>query len=144
MIYGKLFAVQPIHRCTGAIMVSHEGYVIMSKVLHIQLARSEDIPVIDLTGDVDSFTAKDLQQAIIDLIEKGETRIIVNVSKVKYIDSSGLGTLIGGLRRVMEVKGRMAIVGPNPHLEKILEITGLNRVIALYADTESAARSVLS
>lgn len=106
--------------------------------LTISIERLETIPVLNLSGDVDAYTVRKLQRAIAELMAGGEIRMVINLAGVHYMDSSGLGTLIGGLRRIREQDGNLAISGPNPHLNNVLSITGLNRVLPLHADNASA------
>ncbi len=110
--------------------------------LIINLRKYQDVPVVALSGDVDSFTSKQLQKAIVELVQTGKLQMIINVAKVHYIDSSGLGTLIGGLRRVNAQNGRIAVAGPNSKIQKVLNITGLSKLITLYDSDDAAVRSL--
>lgn len=114
----------------------------MNTELIINLRKYQDVPVVALSGDVDSFTSKQLQKAIVELVQTGKLQMIINVAKVHYIDSSGLGTLIGGLRRVNAQNGRIAVAGPNSKIQKVLNITGLSKLITLYDSDDAAVRSL--
>lgn len=117
---------------------NHKKGADMETDLVINILRIESVPVLILSGDVDAYTARKLQQAIADLVANGESKIVISLAGVHYIDSSGLGTLIGGLRRIKEHNGNLAISGPNPHLRNVLNITGLGRVLPLHTDDMSA------
>jgi anti-anti-sigma factor len=62
--------------------------------------------------------------------------------KIEYIDSSGLGTLVGGLKRASEHNGRIGIVCTSPQIRKVFEITGLVRVFSLYETEEEAVLDI--
>ena len=110
--------------------------------LDLKIHKVDDVPVVDLAGDIDAYTCLKLREAIVDLINSGESRVVIGMSKVNYIDSSGLGTLVGGLRRVSEKKGGLAISGATPQIKKVLNITGLNKVFKLFDDEAKAVRSL--
>lgn len=109
-----------------------------SEDLDVRIHRNKDIPVVDLYGDIDSHTCSKLGMAIANLITKGDLQLIIDLTGVNYIDSSGLGTLVGGLRRVNEQNGHLAISNANPQIRRIIDITGLSKVFSLY-DNESEA-----
>lgn len=68
--------------------------------------------------------------------------LIISMDGVEYIDSSGLGALVGGLKRASEQQGRIFIVCTNPQVTKVFEITGLVKVFPIFA-TLDAARAAL-
>jgi anti-sigma B factor antagonist len=94
--------------------------------------------MIDLEGEVDVYTAPQLKQQIIDLLDDGALHIVVNLSAVNYLDSTALGVLIGGLKRLRERDGILELICPNPRIKRIFEITGLNRIFDMYMSEEEA------
>jgi len=119
-----------------------EGGTAMETDLQIKIRRGKDVRVVDLSGDVDTYTCVKLREAILDLLEEGNSRMIIGMANVSYIDSSGLGTLVGGLRRVNDQKGELVISGANPQIRKVFSITGLSKVFPLFDNEEEAARSL--
>ena len=103
-------------------------------------ARSIDatIAAIGVHGEIDAFTAPKLKQEIIRQMEGGIVRLAIDLSEVNYIDSAGLGALIGGLTRIRDRGGRLALICPVPRITRIFEITGLNRIFDLVSDEASA------
>ncbi len=73
------------------------------------------------------------------MAERGVKRVIINLSKVEYLDSTGLGVLIGGLKRLREAGGNLVLVAPGMRIQRIFEITGLNKIFDIYATEEEAA-----
>ncbi len=116
----------------------------MDAGLDVKIRRAGKVPVIDLKGDVDSYTCIKLRDAIANLIEDGEFKIVISMAGVQYIDSAGLGTLIGGLRRTGERNGGMALTGVNAQVKKVLSITGLTKVLDLYDSEADAIRQLTS
>jgi len=114
----------------------------MGPDLDVSVYKSGDISVIGLSGDVDTFTCAKLRDAVAQLIDAGVSWVVINMSAVDYIDSSGLGTLVGALRRVNESQGGLAISNAAPQVLKVLNITGLSKVFALYQDDHQAAVSL--
>jgi len=114
----------------------------MEMDLDVKVSKLGNIPILDLAGDLDSYTCARLRDAILDLISKGEFRIVISLANVDYIDTVGLGTLVGGLRRVNEKNGGLALSGANPRILRVLSITGLNQVFSLFDDPGEAVRSL--
>jgi anti-sigma B factor antagonist len=95
-------------------------------------------PVLDLTGEVDSYNSPKLREKMVSLIDEGNAELVVNMTGVDYIDSTGLGTLVGGLKRASEKNGSIRIICPNEQIYKVFNITGLVKVFPIF-DNEQAA-----
>jgi len=100
--------------------------------------------LIDLEGEVDVYTAPQLKQQIINLLDDGVRRIIVNLSAVDYLDSTALGVLIGGLKRLRERDGNLDLICPNPRIKRIFQITGLDKIFDIYATEQEATEKLKS
>ncbi len=68
--------------------------------------------------------------------------IIVNLTAVDYLDSTALGVLIGGLKRLRERDGILDLICPNPRIKRIFEITGLDKIFDIYATEEEARKKL--
>lgn len=97
-------------------------------------------PVLDLTGEVDSYNSPKLREKMVSLIDEGNADLIINMTGVDYIDSTGLGTLVGGLKRASEKNGAIRLICPNEQIYKVFNITGLVKVFSIF-DNEAAALS---
>jgi anti-sigma B factor antagonist len=106
--------------------------------LAVQSRREGSWSIVDVDGEVDVFTAPRLRERIIELVDKGQYRIIVNLEAVSFMDSTGLGVLVGGLKRVREHDGVLALVCTRRPVLRVLALTGLNRVFPLYETVASA------
>ena len=101
-------------------------------------AAGEGAQSLDLVGEVDVYTAPLLRQAIMDQVEAGTKHLLIDLTKVEYLDSTGLGILIGGVKRLKEQGGTLRLVGPSARITRIFEITGLNRIFDVYASEQEA------
>lgn len=96
------------------------------------------IPVIELEGEVDVYTAPQLKQRMVELLEGGVKSVVVDLTKVEYLDSTALGVLIGGLKRMKEAEGSLTLVCPNVRIRRVFEITGLDKIFDLCESTDEA------
>ena len=101
-----------------------------------------ELPIIELEGEVDVYTAPQLKQQMIGILEGGARELVVNLEKVDYLDSTALGVLIGGLKRMRERDGNMVLVCPSPRIRRVFEITGLDKIFDIY-NTEAEAQDVM-
>ena len=115
----------------------------MEMDLQINVRSERNVAIVDLTGEVDAYTSTRFRETMVELIDAGAVNLIIVMNKVEYIDSSGLGALVGGLKRASEREGRIVIVCKNPQVKKVFEITGLERVFPL-CQTEDEAVELLS
>jgi anti-sigma B factor antagonist len=96
--------------------------------------------VIEVGGEIDVYTAPKLRECIVDLVNRGNYHLVVDMEDVEFLDSTGLGVLVGGLKRVRAHDGSLRLVCTQERLLKIFRITGLTKVFAIY-DTVDAAVS---
>ena len=89
--------------------------------------------VISLAGEVDLYTAPEFKQQLLEAIEEGARDVIVDLSRATFIDSTTLGVLVGGVKRLRPNEGQLSVVSEDRNIVKIFEITGLNRVFTIYA-----------
>ena len=101
-----------------------------------------DTHVIELGGEIDLYTAPEFKERMVQVIEDGKKQVIVDLSKATFIDSTTLGVLVGGVKRLRPAGGTLALVCSDQNIVKIFEITGLDRVFPIYASREEALRSV--
>ena len=97
-----------------------------------------DHTVLDVGGEVDVYTAPRLREKLVELVEGGAKHVVVDLSRVEFLDSTGLGVLVGALKRLRNVNGTLGLVCAHERLLKIFRITALDRVFALYDSVEAA------
>lgn len=108
--------------------------------LDIQTERDGDKCTVILEGEVDVYTAPRLKEELVTIIGEGCANVIVDMEKVGFIDSSGLGVLVSALRRARERGGVVRIVCSRDNILKIFRITGLDKVFPIFADRSEASR----
>jgi anti-sigma B factor antagonist len=102
-----------------------------------------DSYVVELGGEIDVYTSPKVKDAITELIDQGHYNLVISLEKVRYIDSTGLGVLIGGLKRVREHGGSVNLVCTNPQIRKIFDITGLVRIFGIFDDEQAAQKALV-
>ena len=98
----------------------------------------DGIEVIDVRGEIDIYTAPRLRELLINLVSKGSYQLVVNLDKVGFLDSTGLGVLVGGLRRVRAHDGSLDLVCTQQRVLKIFKITGLTQIFGIYETVDQA------
>ncbi len=98
--------------------------------------------VIELGGEIDLYTAPEFKERMVALIEDGKKRIVVDLSSATFIDSTTLGVLVGGVKRLRPAGGSLALVCTDQNITKIFEITGLDRVFPIHASRDEALAAV--
>ncbi len=94
--------------------------------------------VIELGGEVDLYTAPEFKERLVQLIEDGKKQILVDLSEATFIDSTTLGVLVGGVKRLRPEGGSLTLVCSDENITKIFEITGLDRVFPIHATRDEA------
>ena len=98
----------------------------------------DDTYVISLSGEVDLYTAPEFKQQLLDVIGQGGKDVVVDFSDTTFIDSTTLGVLVGGVKRLRPTGGQLSLVCSDRNITKIFEITGLDRVFPIYASRTEA------
>lgn len=96
------------------------------------------IPIIAIEGQADIYSAPRLKQEMIRLLEAGKTPFVIDLTMVEYIDSTALGVLIGGLKRVKALDSNMPLICPIPRIRKIFKITGLDKYFDIFQNETEA------
>jgi anti-sigma B factor antagonist len=94
--------------------------------------------VLEVQGEVDLYASSQLRDAILRLTEEGENRIVIDLNNVSFMDSSGLGVLVAGLKRARERGGELALVFGEGSVQKVLGITGLDKVFPTHGSVGEA------
>jgi anti-sigma B factor antagonist len=97
--------------------------------------------VVSVGGEIDVYTAPKLRDQITELVGDGSYHIVIDMEGVEFLDSTGLGVLVGGLKKVRAHDGSLELVCTQDRLLKIFRITGLAKVFAIHESTESALSS---
>lgn len=97
-----------------------------------------DVVLVTIRGDVDVYTAPGLRDHLDHLIVTGHHHLVIDLEQVPFMDSTGLGVLVGRLKRTRLQEGSLRLVCTVPRILRVFEITGLNQVLSVYADAGEA------
>ncbi len=98
----------------------------------------DDAYVISLAGEVDLYTAPEFKQQLLEVIGQGGKNVVIDFSNTTFIDSTTLGVLVGGVKRLRQNGGALSLVCADRNITKIFEITGLNKVFPIYGSRAEA------
>ncbi len=98
----------------------------------------DDVVILDISGEIDLYNAPEIKDIINSLIEEKKFNVIINLEKVTYIDSSGIGALISSLSNLKKYQGGLKIINVFASVRKVFELTKLTSFFEIY-DTEEAA-----
>jgi anti-sigma B factor antagonist len=110
----------------------------MSMHLPIHVDRRHGFTILSPQGEIDFATGPQLKDAITEQLVAGEVNLVMDLLKVDFIESTGLGALIGGRRRAHALRGTLRLVCTEEQLLRIFRITGLDKVFAIYESVEQA------
>lgn len=94
--------------------------------------------VVAVGGEIDVYTAPKLREQLVDLVAGGSHHLIIDLEGVEFLDSTGLGVLVGGLKRVRAHDGSLQLVCTQDRILKIFRITGLTKVFPIHATVSEA------
>ena len=97
-----------------------------------------DRTVVEVGGEIDVYTAPKLREQLVELVNDGSFHLVVDMEGVDFLDSTGLGVLVGGLTRVRSHAGELVLVCTKSRILKVFEITGLTKVFAIHDSVDAA------
>jgi anti-sigma B factor antagonist len=103
---------------------------------------ANDAYIIALSGEVDLYTAPEFKQQLLEIIGKGGKDVVVDLTDTTFIDSTTLGVLVGGIKRLRPNGGQLSLVCNDRNITKIFEITGLNKVFPIYETRAEAVEGM--
>jgi anti-sigma B factor antagonist len=101
---------------------------------------SEGYTICRPVGELDAFTVSQFRQALADMASS--KRLVIDMSGIPFVDSAGLGALIGGIRRTRELGGDVAVACNRPTLIRLLRTTGFDRIVTVVETVEEAAAAL--
>jgi len=126
-------------KCSGAIFAAGEPLEFSATI-----RRSAEVSLIDLNGRLTFFEVGILRENITRLVREGRKQMVLNLSGLQYLDSSGIGELARMYVMVVKSGGQMKVVGLTPKIEEVLKITHLYQVFPEFPDEQAALQSFLS
>lgn len=110
--------------------------------LSVSMTERDDVVIVTVAGEVDVYTAPQLRSALEERLAAGQNKIVVDLQGVAFIDSTGLGVLVGQLKALRRVEGTMRIVCAHERILRLLAITGLDQILPLHDSVDAALAAV--
>lgn len=109
-------------------------------LLEVHVEDTDGLTICRPVGELDAFTVSQFRQVLAGIT--GPTRLLIDMSGVPFVDSAGLGALIGGIRRARELGGDVAVACDRPTLVRVLRTTGFDRIVTVAPTVEEAAAAL--
>jgi anti-sigma B factor antagonist len=110
--------------------------------MKVQVRNLDKIAVLDCTGDVDLYTSPRLRESLLAQIKPEGPSVLVNMSGVSYIDSSGIATLVEGLQLSRQTQTRFGLFGLRPNARSVLELARLHKVFIIFENEAEAVEKI--
>lgn len=109
------------------------------RIVLLDIEMKKDTLFVRPNGELDLGVADQLRRTLDETIEKGRAKnLVINLAKVSFVDSSGLGVLLGRYNRISKNGGQVFIVSPQPQVRKVLDLSGLLRIMNEYPNENEA------
>ena len=109
--------------------------------LRLEHRTDNSVAIVDVDGEVDLFTAGLLRDRLLALVDEGHTSLVVNLASVSFIDSTGLGVLVGVWHRLSPADGVLALAAPSAEIRALFQTTGLSKPFPIYQNTAEAVQA---
>ena len=90
----------------------------------LKRVHENNVMVLEIKGEVDAFTAQDLEKTLMDLLGQGQLRIVMDVSEMRFISSAGIRAILYAHREAVQLGGEVRLAGPTDQIRRIFEIAG--------------------
>ena len=97
--------------------------------------------VLSAGGDLDVVGAPELRQAVVTVVSEGTRLLVLDLSDLDFVDSFGIGAVVGALKRLRQRGGDLALVCPTPRIRRVFEICDLDRILALHDSIDSVVEA---
>ncbi len=110
--------------------------------MQIATRQSKDAVIVDVTGDIDLYNSPEIRKVLLEAVRSmSGKRVVVNLQSVRYIDSSGVASLVEGLKKAREANARFILFGLSHAAREVLELSRLIKVFEVYATEEEALKA---
>ncbi|MEM7340926.1 MAG: STAS domain-containing protein [Actinomycetota bacterium] len=110
-------------------------------MLDIQIEETDNYTLCRPSGELDAYTVGTFREALAEIA--GKSHVLIDLSEVPFMDSAGLGALIGGIRRARDADGEVAVACSRPALTRLLHTTGFDRIVPVTESVEEAEDALL-
>ncbi|PYM08569.1 MAG: hypothetical protein DMD82_02090 [Candidatus Rokuibacteriota bacterium] len=109
--------------------------------MDIEVTQTGAVTLVVPKGDLDMATADQMKRTLSDLIEKGQSKLVMDLTRVAYVDSSGLGALVAAMKQARAAGGNLKLCSLQEDVRSIFEMTRLIKVMAVHSDRQEAVAS---
>jgi anti-sigma B factor antagonist len=106
--------------------------------MKLQIRTAENARIIDCSGDVDLYSSTDLREALLTEMRSGVPSVLINMTEVTYIDSSGVATLVEGLQLSRQTKTKFGLFGLRANARSVLQLSRLDKVFVTFENEDQA------
>ena len=111
--------------------------------MQISTRKAGSAVVVDVVGDIDLYNSPEVRKTLLDVLRTQRApKVLINLTKVKYIDSSGVASLVEGLKISRELQSRLILFGLSAEAREVLELSRLIKVFEVYGNEEEALKAV--
>ncbi|WP_085829463.1 anti-sigma F factor antagonist [Clostridium massiliodielmoense] len=111
--------------------------------MNLAFEEREDILIVHMEGELDHHTAEEVRSRIDDRIDRtGFSRIIMDFTNVNFMDSSGIGVVIGRYKKLLLKKGKINMIGAKGAVKRVFELSGMFKIIPLYDNLQDALDNI--
>ena len=111
--------------------------------MKIHVKENKEIRILEVSGEIDFYSSRELRQKFQEVLDKKCSKVLVDLKKVTYVDSSGLATFVEALQRMSRVGGKLVLTSLSPSVRGVFEIAKLDSIFVL-ADSEEKAVSAFA
>lgn len=113
-------------------------------LISIETKNEEDLCILTVKGRLGITTENSLRQRVADLVEQSQVHIILDFTGITFMDSSGMSSVLSAMRSVSENQGRICLVCDTRHILRVLRITAIDKLMAIYPTLEEAVTAFRS
>lgn len=108
-------------------------------MMYIEFDNKDNILIVSLNGELDHHSAEEVRTKLDDKIERENiNKIILDFKNVMFMDSSGIGVVLGRYRKIQDMNGKIALVNVNSRVNKVFELSGIYKIIESYMSIDKA------
>lgn len=93
--------------------------------------------MVTVGGEIDLYTAPQLRNGLVESLEAGARRLVIDMSRTEFCDSTGISVLLSAMKRSRDRGGDLELVAPKPAVLKVLQVTGLDEVFVIHPDLDA-------
>ncbi|HEX9653584.1 MAG TPA: STAS domain-containing protein [bacterium] len=109
--------------------------------MEVRVDDRDSVKIVEVEGEVDLYSSPQLRKILLDLTKKEQKAILVELSKVKYMDSSGIATLVEALQQTSKYSGKLKLANLRDAVRDVFELSRLDKVFDIYPTTEDALKA---